>query len=156
MPWQDPASVEAFYFTVTGFAGQRRSATQIRRNERSTDLMLTVPQITSDVSASSGPLLSMNIDVDDDGPCFSELAGFTCGENVTSDDIIRVSSTVFTKTTYSLSAMDTINPFPAKVLIDGGEEQYGYTAIVVLQYVKSGTGNFAEQIKEFNSPDGIQ
>jgi len=153
VPGQDPESVEAFYFTVTGFAGQRRSATQIRRNERSTDLMLTVPQITSDVSASSGPLLSMNIDVDDDGPCFSELAGFTCGENVTSDDIIRVSSTVFTKTTYSLSAMDTINPFPAKVLIDGGEEQYGYTAIVVPQYVKSGTGNFAEQIKEFNSPD---
>jgi hypothetical protein len=95
----------------------------------------------------------MNIDIDDDGPCFSELAGFTCGKNVTSDDIIRVSSTVFTKTTYSLSALDTINPFSAKVLIDGGEEQYGYTAIVVPQFVKSGNGHFAEQIKAFNSPD---
>ena len=153
VPGEDPESVEAFYFTVTGFAGQRRSPTQILRNERSTDLMLTVPQITSDVTDVSGPLLSMNIDIDDDGPCFSELAGFTCGKNVTSDDIIRVSSTVFTKTTYSLSAMDTINPFSAKVLIDGGEEQYGYTAIVVPQFVKSGNGHFAEQIKAFNSPD---
>jgi hypothetical protein len=154
VPGEDPESVEAFYFTVTGFAGQRRSATQILRNERSTDLMLTVPQITSDVTDISGPLLSMNIDIDDDGPCFSELAGFTCGKDVTSKDIIRVSSTVFTKTTYSLSAMDTINPFSAKVLIDGGEEQYGYTAIVVPQFVKAGNGHFAEQIKAFNSQLG--
>lgn len=149
----NPESVEAAYFTVTGFAGKRRSQSQILRNERSTDLMLSVPQVTrsSEVSGGSGPLLSMNIDIDEDGPCFSHLAGFTCGHNVTEYDTIRVSSTVFTKTTYAFAGERALNPFAPKILIDGGEKLYGYAALVMPQYIKSGEGGFAEQIKSFKS-----